>query len=646
MYHILQLVYNRLQIYKGGAALKKFSLRLSLPVSYILLVLSSIVITVFIFFIRSNTNTDVWNLILESNGMTFLLNWLPVLLTTLAVFFMTARVVAAAGLSAVLFIFPAVVNRYMIAMRHEPLQPLTFLLGAEFLGIAKSIKPAVFISVGAGITAFIVLAVFAFKLIKNDKPGTVARIAGTAGCIALCTALYLTAYADEGVYAGLPLQGNQYSETDQFQSKGFVYSFIHALHDSELKKPGFYDEYLPAVEKALTEANTAGQADKAASQISTGEPSQPYSIKAASLPNIIFVQSEAFSELAISDALDFDGFTDPLSNYKAIKEESLHGYLVSPHMGGGTSDMEFDVLTGLNTRHFRSVPYTFKMIGTPFTSIASVLKAQGYATVAAHPGAGWFYNRQNVYPLLGFDLFQDDSFYDVKDTKGLYITERQTIEKLLADFETRPQPQFQFCITIQNHGPYDGKYPIKGLNFNTELDMGGDGEMALANYFEGLKDSDEGLYRLVEHFKKTDKPVLLVYYGDHLPSFPLPLLMQLDPLANDAPDGEQLIKYNRVPFLIWANEAAKALVDTSAFEASLPADRTISPQYLGAAVLEMLGISGVDPFLDYVNGLRTDYPVILEETLRPGQSDIRQFDSAEDRPAAIYHTWEYYKVME
>jgi phosphoglycerol transferase MdoB-like AlkP superfamily enzyme len=607
--------------------LKKYAIRLSLPVTCTLLTLASLVISVFIFVIRSDTNTDVWGLIIESNGLTLLLNWLPVLLAVFLLFFVIANAIASAGLTALLFIFTAVVNRYMTAMRHEPLQPLTLLLGAEFLGIAKSIKPAVFITVGVCFALFAAAAVFAFKFVKNRKPGWLTRVIGFISCAALCLTLYHTVYESAGIYEALPLQGNYYNEVNQFQSKGFVYSFIHALHNSELTRPPYYNEYLPQIIEAEVNAPLTSDAVDSAK------------------PNIIFVQSEAFSELALSEAVNFDGFTDPLMNYKKIKAESVHGYLVSPHLGGGTSDIEFDVLTGLNTRHFRGVPYAFKMISTPFASIASVLAAHGYETVAMHPGAGWYYTRQNVYPLLGFDAILDDRYYDTTDTKGLYITERQTVEKLIEEYETRESPQFHFCITIQNHGPYDGKYAIDGTNFNAEFEIAEDVRMGLANYFEGLKDSDEGLKRLIDYFKQTDEPVILVYFGDHLPSFPLELLMRLDPLADDAPDGEELLKYNRVPFLIWTNDAAKGLVNTAPFEESLPSDRTISTHYVGAAVLEMIGVTG-GPFFDYVNEMRMSYPVILEQTLRPGDEEIRHFDAGLDGPAAFYRAWEYYKVTE
>jgi hypothetical protein len=360
------------------------------------------------------------------------------------------------------------------------------------------------------------------------------------------------------------------------------------------------------------------------------------------------VLSEAFSELALSETVCFDGFDDPLAFYKSIRNESINGFLVSPHIGGGTSDIEFDILTGINTRHFRGVPYSFTMVTRTFPGFVNVLNKAGFESLALHPGAGWFYNRQNTYLLLGFGDFMDQNQFNRGDTKGGYISERQTIDAILREYKNRSNdPFFLKAITIQNHGPYHGKYNAE-INFNIQQNQQGEDlslsdKDALANYFVGLKDSDEGLKRLVEFFKTEEEPVVLVYYGDHLPSLPLSVYETLIPETEGV--GDSLIRFNRVPFLIWANEAGRVKLDARHFETALPADRTISSLYLGAALLKMLGLDELDAYIAFINWLLPLYPVILENTYRYREGPFMVYDPDTNPDLAKYKSWAYHRIM-
>jgi hypothetical protein len=153
------------------------------------------------------------------------------------------------------------------------------------------------------------------------------------------------------------------------------------------------------------------------------------------------------------------------------------------------------------------------------------------------------------------------------------------------------------------------------------------------------------LRTLAEYFRRRPEPVVLVYYGDHLPSLPLAVYQALIPETEGI--GDALIRFNRVPFLIWANETGRNLLNSEVFEASLPKDRTISAHYLGAALLEMLGLDKTDPFLEFLNQLRPEYPVSLESTYRRGgDADFTVFEPDDAPELARYKSWAYYRVME
>jgi phosphoglycerol transferase MdoB-like AlkP superfamily enzyme len=584
---------------------------LSVRASVAALVLASMLAAVVLFVMQPNTVVLIWPLIVESNGLIFLLNWLPVLLVMLFLYFVTGNFIIACGVGFLVFAIPAFMNRYMIAMRHAPLTPFDFRLGFEFMGIAKSIRPLVYITAGLGLAFIIALMFVGFRFVLNRNPSIRVRILCAMGSLFVFFMLFFFVYGNRNIYENMPIEGSIYNETDQFQSKGFVYSFLFTWRTSRINKPEYFEQY-----KKIIEYNE--------NRFYNGTIPE-------SLPNIIMVLSEAFSELAYNETLNFNETNDPLNHYKSIKKESLHGYLVSPHIGGGTADIEFDIFTGINTRDFRGVPYSFTMVTRPETpGFTQVLREAGYKLTALHPGAGWFYNRQHVYPLLGFDAFIDQENFDKKDTKGGYITEKQTIESIIHHYENRDtSPYFLKAITIQNHGPYYKKYKDDGDE--------------LENYFVGLKDSDTGLKMLTDFLRTQPDPVILVYYGDHLPSLPLSVYENLIPEADEP--GANLIRFNRVPFLIWANDAGRAYVDHEAFEAAMPDDRVVSSFYLGAMLLEVIGLHHFDPFMVYLNELRLKYPVSLENTYRHMNGPFTVFDANEAPELALYKSWAYYRIM-
>ena len=80
-------------------------------------------------------------------------------------------------------------------------------------------------------------------------------------------------------------------------------------------------------------------------------------------------------------------------------------------------------------------------------------------------------------------------------------------------------PLFEFCVTIQNHGPYGEKYTDLARNFASNTSLTGDEEAIYSGYFEGIDDADKQIEDLVNYFSNSDEPVVLVFFGDHLPGF-------------------------------------------------------------------------------------------------------------------------------
>jgi phosphoglycerol transferase MdoB-like AlkP superfamily enzyme len=195
-------------------------------------------------------------------------------------------------------------------------------------------------------------------------------------------------------------------------------------------------------------------------------------------------------------------------------------------------------------------------------------------------------------------------------------------------------PFFEFAITIQNHGPYWNKYLVE-KNFKTTADLNENQINALSNYFEGLADADRELARLCEFCKDLEEPVVIVYFGDHIPGMDQEIYEQL--IDSDASDLTGLTNRYRTPFIIWRNEAAKPLVNGAAFP-----DR-ISACYLYPILMQYLGIEKADPYAEYLLEIMEKYPILLEENAFDSNGGLVDYD-LQIKEKLI--NWQYYRIFE
>lgn len=124
----------------------------------------------------------------------------------------------------------------------------------------------------------------------------------------------------------------------------------------------------------------------------------------AAAPDIIFVTSESFFDVTRLPGLTFS--QDPLPNFHRLSETCTNGPFLSNTYGGGTGHVEMEMFTGLtssllkegdtlNTLHtavYQDLPTTVRL-----------LQKAGYATTALHAHTSELYNRETIYPAIGFD---------------------------------------------------------------------------------------------------------------------------------------------------------------------------------------------------------------------------------------------------
>ena len=314
-------------------------------------------------------------------------------------------------------------------------------------------------------------------------------------------------------------------------------------------------------------------------------------------PNIIAIMNESYADLSILG--DFKTSIPYMSFYQSLIPDTIHGNLSVSVLGGGTCNSEFEFLTGLTTAFLPSGVMVYQQyINDPLDSIATILKQQGYKTVAFHPGKPDSWRRDKIYPLLGFDTFLTEK--DMEDPtymREAYVTDSSNYQEVIKLFEEKGDSKlFLFNVTIQNHGGYQ----LNTVDIPKWVSLrGGIGRYPeTEQYLSIMHASDQALKELITYFEGVDEPTMIVFFGDHQPSVESEFIEKLLGQPLDTLDMETVQKRYQVPFFIWANYD----IEPAYYE-------NISANYLSTLALETAGVE-LPAYNQYLARLQPSLPMI------------------------------------
>lgn len=608
----------------------KKKLELGFVSSIILITIFSFIISFIIFYI-SSINFDIS---VEEEFTLLILNTLPILFIMLLIYFIFNNAIFSFVLSLPLFLIMAIANAAKIEMRQDPLLPTDFFLISDFFSIIN--RYAIYLYMLTAIIAVMFILIFlSFFFFKGKKFPFPVRILCIICLIVSSFIINFYYYADIIYFEKFEVTGNKYFKINQYKSKGFLYCFVNDLNNLSIKKPANYN---------LSEFENENKSFK--KDFHNGEKK----------PHIIMVMAEAFSDLSENQNIHFYNNFEPMKNFKEMSESknAISGHIIVPNFGGGTSDTEFDVLTGAVTKYIHPLSSSYDFIRRPINAIPRELKNMNYSTLAIHPGYPLFYNRQNVYPYMGFENFISiEEFNPEEENKGLYISDDATVKKMLETFENHinknNNPLFQFTVTIQNHGPFESKYTNETI-FKSDIPLNDEQYNILSNYFIGVKDDDTLLGTLKDYFENSEEPVVIVFFGDHLPGFTngMSNYTSLEYPINPQGTTEEIMNLYKTPFLIWENDSAKKICDFSAKKETIMSNenKIISANYLGTMTLELMGINNVSAFFEFSNKLRKDMPIVTNKAYMDKYGNYKWSLSGKEKEAAEkMMRWNYYNIF-
>lgn len=603
-----------------------YKLILNYKLTFLFLTIYSVALTMLMLWIQPISLFDILNILSKSNYLAFILNLIPILMLNLIFLFITNNITITISLVGFLIMLISVINRFKILLRQDPFKPWDIILGTETITVTTGFNLKTMALCLIGILIFIGIIILLNFKIKNKKINFKLRIPLIIITFISILILNNSIFKNYKIYSSLHVLGNVYNNVAISNSKGFLYNFIYIFNTNKINKPNTYNK--SEVENLVKNLETTKELHK------------------SDKPHVIVIMLEAFSDISISPHLDFSNYNDPLKHFKEIQKESITGKIIVPNVGGGTADTEFDFLTAINTRQFRGVAYSYALVTKPFKNITNIFNNLGYDNIAIHPGFDWFYNRLNVFRYFGFNKFININNFDENTFKGYYVSDEANFDTIIETFDNHVKnnstPFFLFNVTIQNHGPYEDKY-LSDINFDSNLELDEADINTLSNYFEGVSDQDRELKRLVDYLDAINEPVLLVFFGDHLPALSENAYNQLIPDANaEIGSFESMTRMYKIPFTIWQNANYKNINDLAEFKLD---NNIISSFYLGALTLEILGFSALDPYYEFLNKLRLDYPVILENNYFDKNNNFYETLNNSSTIEKLIN-WQYYRSFD
>lgn len=559
---------------------------------YIRMFLVAHVVTLLFIFTQNNMNlVNTLNWIYNYNAQ-FIFSLIVIYAIYVLVYNVLGKVFLSTILASILLIILAIVNHFKIVFRGDPLYPSDF----TQIGHMQSVIPMVMDYFSWGYILLVIVSVvvcilagmYVRKYIQNVKVHAGVRVLFIIGSVFI---LYVYGnFTNTFINKWFQKSGIEFVLWDQnenYASNGFVLGFISNLDTTVIEKPKDYSK-----ENMLQIANDIKK------QYSSNIGAQKQKEK----PNIIFVMSESFWDPTKLTNLSFS--EDPLPNLHHYIENFPGGQTISPTFGGNTANVEFEVLTSYSMSLLKpgSIPYQQVVTNKKeIPSISRALKKEGYYTSAIHSFGRSFFKRDDVYKVLGFDKFNAQDTMENVEVDGDYISDLSMSKEIIAELEKQKKPTFVHAVTMQNHFPF-----TEGRFGENQIEISGleneESKAELETYTEGLRRSDEALQYLIEELDNLDRPTLLVFFGDHLPSLGTnkSLYKETGYITNEKTPSERLAMA-QTPLLMYAN-----------FD--MPNDNLglVSPIYFSNLVFDYAGLNKV-PFYQFLSKLYEEIPVLRDE---------------------------------
>ncbi|MFV0353345.1 MAG: LTA synthase family protein [Oscillospiraceae bacterium] len=455
---------------------------------------------------------------------------------------------------------PALVTYINLTMRGEPFLPWDISQISDLLAVKSNVALEFPVNSIITLALFIVLVVAAafVRIPPQQTPHKrfIGRMIKSGVSLAFAFILMFGIFLNPAGTRFVGIYSDMWMQDRYYRTNGVITGFLTNLQLLNIEKPeGYSSDAVQAIaDEVLANAKNDTPLYSTSYAAQGGE--------VVEQPDIIFLMGESFWDVTSLEGIEYD--QPILPNLTALSEEAARGYVYSPSFGGGTCDVEFEALTGFSMENLPagSKPYQ-QYVTEPMFSLPQYLKSTGYDTLAIHGYGGRFWNREQAYPRLGINDFISSEDFVNPDKKRGFISDDAMVDRIIEEYEDRAEdgPMFIHAVTMQNHTTYDRKrYPEDQLvNIVSAPDSLSDSTIGqLEDCATGIRDMDAAVGELTEYLSTSDRPTIVVVWGDHL---------------NPMSDGYKLFEetgfidegdtaspnLRQTPLLIWSNYSTEAV---------------------------------------------------------------------------------------
>lgn len=551
---------------------------------------------------------------------------------------------------------------YVLKLKGSPLVPVDIGSILTALNVAKGFQYPVTGEMILSLNTVILILAIAAHL---NRPGTHPGIRLLLRLFALIFVISFTGtFYGTDVFADNGYKPDFFNQTRGYKNHGTVLEFVLNTRYLVLKEPDGYDaSEIPAlIESGITHPvpDILTTALRRQGDIPESDPEKPVSpepAEATAKPDLIVIMNESFSDLRCAGFFQTNKPFMPYIDSLIGTENTIEGNAFVSVFGAGTSNTEFEFLTGNPMAALPAGSNAYQLyIKQAQPGLVSSLISQGYTADAYHTYYSSSWNRVAVYDFMGFRRFisiedlidpkiiqhyrnSGDNYYTFKrllreaypDEDILlrrYVSDSYDYKKLIEMYEARdPEvPFFLFNVTMQDHSSYDRRYD----NFDQEIWLTSTRQnYPKANqYLSLIKRSDDAFEELISYFEKVERPVIVLMFGDHQPFVEDEFYEEIMGQSINSLSDAMMQKRYITRFILWANyDIPEGWIDAISVNC-------LSTLLLQTADLEM------PAYGQYIASRYEEIPVL---TSAGGIDREGQFFDPDDSHSAWYETVQDYR---
>lgn len=454
-----------------------------------------------------------------------------------------------------------------------------------------------------------------FRVKRLRLPKGKKRISTILGSAAICFAsFWIMIYTPVMTVTPMHVTVNTFRPIKSYRKNGCVLTFMRSIQLMIIHKPDGYS------------ANATEEiAAPYRSETSSGN---------AKTPNVIAIMDEAFADLQAVG--DFRTSEDVMPFYHSLTKNTVKGFSYVSVFGGQTANTEFEFLTGLSKAFVPASATPYQLyIKSLLPGLTTHLGNQDYqGMLAFHPFRANGYNRDHVYPNLGFSDFISLKDLDVSASDKIrnFVSDAADFQVIIDQYEQAKKksnaPFYLFNVTMQNHSGYDQDFDNLDMPISIEEKCD---DPELKRYLNLIHHSDTALKSLIEYFSKQKDPTVIVFFGDHEPGLSNEVYSKILGKNVEKLSAEENMNLYKTPFLIWAN-----------YDIEEQENVNISMNYLSTLMLESTGMK-LSPFNQFLLDIHKQIPVL---TTNGYFGEDGSYYSLKDESSPYYESLRKYQILQ